>query len=767
MTLFYLAAAWLAGIGLASTLPMEGWGWLILAGAALAGLIWQRSRPTARLALGCLLLLALGAVRYSSLQASPAAGSLASYNDQGRVKIVGTIDEDPEPLDVSTRLVIQAESLSVNGGKSTPTSGRVIVQTASSGPFQYGDAITVSGYLETPPTESYFSYKDTLARQDIFSMIQYTQANPSGERRGNPVRQFLFDVRDRATRVIAGTLPEPQASLLSGILTGKDSGISPQVLDAFSTVGATHVIAISGSNMVIVAGLFYLLASRTTRPPWSVLITIAGVLLYTLFAGSTPSVVRAAIMVTITLVAVQLGRPSYGFASLGFAALVMTAISPLVLWDVGFQLSFLATLGLMLYSDPLQKWMNSFFEQWLPAGMARPLTALLGDSLVVTIAAQITTTPLIAYIFGRFSPLSLPVNLLIVPLQTPLMVSGGIGTLLGMLAPPAGQIVLWVSNIFLSLTWGVVQFFAAMPFASIAVEDVPLWSIGLMYALLAGITLWFKSGAEDQQRYAGIVKDGWQSQAPVVVSGSLALLLIAANLSLPDGKLHVTWLDTAVFIQTPQGRHILIDGSRNTRQMLVIAGEGMPFWKREIDLFISTRPLADNAASLDVIRKRYHITAILLEQPVAGDDPAAGETAGSATLTLSPGMQVQMGEGITLTAVPSAQGTDLLLTYQEASIRLPAAPADGSTSIPLSDVAPGLPVILRLDSKEASALEWDSATQPLPQVLVLTTDGRSQSILDQTRIEAFKSAGAKVYAAAAGQRVTLITDGQTLWMAAK
>ncbi len=178
---------------------------------------------------------------------------------------------------------------------------------------------------------------------------------------------------------------------------------------------------ISGSNVAIVSsillGLFIRLFGRRKRV--AVAITIGGIILYTLLVGADASVTRAAIMGSLYVIAVGLGRQSTAIISLFVAAILMLLLNPLTLWDVGFQLSFMATLGLILFNAPLRKRWGAHIGKRLPG----VVNGLLAEGLLVTFAAQITTMPVVVYYFGRLSIISFLVNLLIIPVQPPICVS--------------------------------------------------------------------------------------------------------------------------------------------------------------------------------------------------------------------------------------------------------------------------------------------------------------------------------------------------------
>lgn len=219
-----------------------------------------------------------------------------------------------------------------------------------------------------------------------------------------------------------------------------------------------NIVAISGFNIAIIAGALSKLARRVFSVSTATFVVIGGLVIYTLLVGANASVVRAAIMGSLSLLALYYHRQNDALYALAIAALAMCAINPYTLYDLGFQLSFLATLGLVLFSEPMTQWFERFIEHILrlaraalhaapgnvkedaspDASRAKQIVTLFSDSFIVTLAAQITTTPLILFTFHRLSTISLLTNFLILPAQPPLMILGGIATIGGMILQPLG-----------------------------------------------------------------------------------------------------------------------------------------------------------------------------------------------------------------------------------------------------------------------------------------------------------------------------------------
>lgn len=286
---------------------------------------------------------------------------------------------------------------------------------------------------------------------------------------------FLFSIRSRVDDRINKFLPEPQASLLSGVLLGVDRGLPEDFEDDLRTTGTIHVVVVSGYNIMVVGGFFLLLAGRIKRK-YAIVLSIIAIIFYTLLTGAQPPTVRAAIMGTLAFSATLFGRQNLPFYSLMLAAFIMIMINPFVLTDIGFQLSFMATTGIILFKDSLQR----FFKR-IPSPFSEDLTT--------TISAQLLVVPIIFFHFGQISVISALVNTLVlwtVPLATIL----GFGiAILGLLVEPLGQIVAWIAWVPLSIFIWVVEIFAQIPLAQIQVPENSLITLVLYYSLLA-LVIW-------------------------------------------------------------------------------------------------------------------------------------------------------------------------------------------------------------------------------------------------------------------------------------
>jgi competence protein ComEC len=628
VTLVHLAIAWLIGIAFAKTISLPWQAVPVLGLAAFLGLLLWRDDARVRWGAACVLVFALGAGRLLLAIPHFDENSLATYNDAGWVTLEGVVVGEPDEREYYTNLRVQAERLTLSDGTELEVEGLALVQVERYPQRHYGDRVRVEGSLETPPVLEGFSYREYLARQGIHSLVYRAQVTLLAERQANPLLYHLFSFKRYAQSTIANILPEPQASLLTGILLGVETGIPADLMDDFSATGTSHIVAISGFNLTIIAGIFAGLARRLFGQRRVIWVAVAGVLIYTILVGASAAVVRATIMGILYLWARHLGRASFAPVSLAAATVVMTALNPYTLWDVGFQLSVAATAGLVLYTEPLERGFEQTLARVVSAERAQEVVGLISEALIVTLAAQITTSGIILHYFGRLSLVTLLTNFLILPAQTAVMVWGGIATLLGLIVRPLGQAVGWVAWVFLTYTIEIVRLTAQVPYASVPVKMTG-WMTFVYYVLLGGLTWWLAQPRERRRElWARLKKPGFSEKTWFLrvregraLFGIVAILLVLGFFtwrSLPDGRLHVVFLDVgqgdAIFIQTPSGRQVLIDGGPSDSVLLSQLGRQMPFWDHTLDVVLLTHPDLDHVTGLVGVLERYQVDTVVFRE---------------------------------------------------------------------------------------------------------------------------------------------------------
>jgi competence protein ComEC len=252
-----LTLGWISGVWLAAQSNLPWWAWLISAVLAGLGLLRWRGTAAVRWPLALVICLGLGAARGQLSRPVYDASFVASYADQGVATIVGVVSGEPDVRDTYVNLRVSSETLLQPGQAAPrPVHGDVLIsappwsdqrgQSAGDAEFHYGDRLSVTGLLVTPPASEDFSYKDFLARQGVYAQLPQAQVTFIGAHQGNPIIGGLLDFKARALNVLAQIFPAPHAALISSILLGVDSGLPADLKEAFSASGTSHVIAVSG-----------------------------------------------------------------------------------------------------------------------------------------------------------------------------------------------------------------------------------------------------------------------------------------------------------------------------------------------------------------------------------------------------------------------------------------------------------------------------------------------------------------------------------------
>ncbi len=776
LSLSFVAGTWLASVW---GMPAARWLWLflgvlllLLIGSILANkLRWQNSDPlrAARLALACLGVLSLGAARYQAAQPAFAPGDLAWYNDLDEpLEITAVVVKPPDVRDTYQQVRLRAESISADSWEEArPVDGMLLAYLPRTSTWHYGDRLRLYGALLTPSESEDFSYKAYLARQQVYSLMPFASASLLESGQGNPVVAAIFSFKANALKLVYRFLPDPEASLVAGIVLGVESGIPEDVKNDFRDTGTSHIIAISGFNITIVAGLFAMLFGRALGPRRGALAALLAIAVYTLMVGGDAPVVRAAIMGGLSLFARQVGRRQHGLNSLAFTAALMSAANPNILWDVGFQLSFTATLGLVLYAEPWSKAFEGWLGRWVSAPKARQITAPISEYFLLTLAAQLTTLPVILYHFERLSLISLPANIAILPAQPPVMILGGLSVLLGSLAPFLGQGIAYLVWPFIAYTIRMVAWLAAFDQSVLVLSKVPLWFVAAYYLLMLALTvLWPRL----RQR-------GFPNLKPAVLLSGLAVLVVLvwqAALSVPDSRLHVHLLDVGagegLLIQTPGGRYVLVGGGESAVRLSDALGRRLPLFHRRLDMLVAASGQTDALSGLAAVLERFTPASVWWAgEPQASRDGQTVYTwlvAADVPLSrLQSGQALDLGDGVTLEALyVDDKGTLMLLRWEKFRLLLPLGMREGAPAAAQASAAmPTGGILLLADSGaiEANPPQWISDRSPELVLLSLATPN-NRSLPDPETLDAL--GGIPLLRTDLNGSIELISDGQQLWV---
>ena len=765
MPLFWLSAAFLLGVISGNLLKWPWIAWVCLAAVGLAGLgllrRWRVARlgwmaqPHSRLSLAPLILLAalaVGGLRYQLAQPQFNDKQVAWYIGQGEVQVKGVLQAAPDVRENSVLLRLKASQVAVvyddgTTGPAMPAGGWVQVLVAPGEDWHYGDMVMARGKLTTPTETAEFSYREYLARQGVYAQMTYPALSLIRSRVGNAVMRWIFALRERAVGLLERFYPSPEAELLSGILLGVDERIPGSLQAAFNATGTAHIIAISGFNIAILAGLFFRLFSRLGGRWWGLAGTIVTLALYTLLAGASPSVVRAAIMGSLSLLGQQIGRRQAGLNTLAGTAMGMCLFDPNLLWDASFQLSFAATLGLILYAEPLERGFRSLLARRLSPTWVNRLSGPVTAYVLFTLAAQVTSFVIVAYHFHRFSLVSLLANPLVLPPQPLVMVLGGVSVLAGLIIPGAGQVLAYLAYPFVTYTARMVQWLSGWG------GSFELGYFGAGWMLLYYGVLFFLTLAKDR---LALVRKIVSPQAALLGLGALTFFAWSAVLARPDGRLHLTLLESGriptLLIQSPGGEAILVNGGADSGELRQALGQRLPLFDRQLDWLFVASDAKDSLNSLSRtlarIPARQALWVLLKPTEPSKRLREQLETQQIPVTDAAPGLVLELGDGAQL-EVPCQEQNNVVIIITWQSFK--AAVLTGA-SAELDCLAQAAPNVVVAPYELAGSL-GNNGLQ-----LALISD-QAQDTQNQIDLN-----GIKVLRTSQSGWIMLTTDGEKLWV---
>ncbi|MDO8684916.1 MAG: ComEC/Rec2 family competence protein [Armatimonadota bacterium] len=419
----------------------------------------------------------LGAARYG-LYTQVRPDDVSQYIGAGSVAVVGVVKADPEMTRKGARLIVDVNRVGRHGKWEQTTGSLQIFVYAPSERMrkalpQYGDKILLRGRLTAPfePTNpGMFSYRKYLARQRVYATMFAGAPNEvrvldSGL--ANPAVTLASRVRESISESIKKLMPEPQAGVAIGMALGTYSTLPDEIFANFSRTGTLHLLAASGFNCAVIMVTVLLLFRRIpVQRRWAYAAAIPALLLYMLVVGPKPSIIRATIMAVFLAGAYILRRISDPLNVLFAAALVILAIKPTDLFDVGFQLSFAATLSIILMLPILERLAAKVSADEPPPKRFSSATAVawtgkcLMGGLLVTTAATLGTMPIGAHYFNYVSLVSIPTNAAVVLFIPAIFVISLFSPVLAVI-PFAGQAIASIGTILISYLLATVSFFGS------------------------------------------------------------------------------------------------------------------------------------------------------------------------------------------------------------------------------------------------------------------------------------------------------------------
>jgi competence protein ComEC len=683
-----LATGWSAGIVLGALLPLPALVAIVAAAATVAAVVLA---PSAALRLAALALLAclLGLARTDLGQRFAPTDDLGAY--AGEVVLSGRVVEAPLQRGSRVEAVVDVDSIGSPGVSATRElfdhpRPRVLLR-ATYLRAAYGDRIETRGRLARPRSRPGWPLEQMLARRGIAWVVDAGGARLV-ERGDTSLVGHLLWARSLFEANTRSILPEPHASLVAGIVFGARVGLPSDLRIAMSDTGTSHLTAVSGANVAMVAGtLVVLLTGLVGRAPAS-LVAIVGVWLYTVLVGAPPSALRAAMMATFALAAQGLGRQSDAIVGLALAVAALLGWDPGLAFDLGFQLSVAATAGLILLSPSVERRLS-----WMPP--------LVRGQLAVAVAAQVATLPLVVGTFQRLSLVSLPANVLAAPTVAPIMALGVAIAAVGWV--PGLDIALgWAAWLVTSILLAVIETAATLPGAVVATGRSPAW---LSLGWFAVLGCWAAAGSADVAALG--------LQPAVLRRAALGGAALMAGLVLlgwprighPDG-VQISLLDTepaAAFVRTPSGSSALLMTSTGGRGMAASVGAHLDVWENRVDVEIGPSGLR---TSVDLLEIGAPATSGADDASAPLDELDASTSARAGSIELVPGARIDLADSVRVQVVDvrlagQRPAADLAIVVDgEFAVLLPGP---GEPSAGWAEVAPDAVTVAALP---ASAVAW-------------------------------------------------------------
>lgn len=603
MILVALAIGWLCGLLLAAG------GVVVLYLAAptvLAGLLVIHFRRLSWLAVA-LIGATLANLRFQTYRDGQREVAIAQFTLRSLVRIQGVVAGDSSPYGTGVQFPLDARTLE-RGGQWFASNGTVMVRVDGSVPYRVGDRLLVTGVL-LPADPQLPPYLSPLRQEGVVAVANRPTIQPLGGSEPSPLA-LIARLRARATAALNQALPEPEAGLARAITLGEHGAIGAALADDFSATNTSHILAIDGYKVGLVARLFESALALVCRPLLAAFGTILGIAFYAALAGASPSALRASIMGGIYVLGQALGRPRDTLNGLAIAALVMTAANPFLPWNLAFQLSFLTTLGMSALA-PLT-------ESWLPHRRG-VLWNGLREALGATVAAEIASAPLVVAAFNHLSLTSLPVHAVVMPLLPFAIGLSALTAALGLLAPTAGNLVGLLTWFPLAAIVVVVQSAGSLPFAALA---IPRLGPGVVVAAYAVLGLAIFSRPNPLTGPGLPVAAFWRRvtatiptvvMVPVVVLPLLLGGIVLFQRASPTDRISFLAVSAgdAALVELADGGRLYVQDSAGAPAVARAVGPMLPFWDRSIALAVLTAGDDQALTELDDLAGRLSFREVL------------------------------------------------------------------------------------------------------------------------------------------------------------
>ena len=644
----YVLGVLAAGRFMESASSFAFWG-LLLVGAVL--LFWTvRLSFTESVRLwgaGALLFFVLGMVR--ALTALPIPSDDISRWDGKTAHISGVLREAPQVTPTAEGVRVRYLVDVRRAGEEDATGGIHIYATAKSesevtartGDFvsARGRVLKIRGYKNP----GMLDMERLMRARGVTARLHAGKAGVEVAPGDGGFRRSVDEVRAHYRAKMREAMPEADAAAVFAMVFGGYEGLRPELVEAFTATGLVHILSVSGSHITLLAGLVAWLASAfSIRRGVAAVLVVFSVFGYAALSGFVAPAVRAAIMGGLSFFALAAGRAYDGRRILVVTAFVMILVSPLLLFDVSFQLSFAATAGLLCLSPRFRAW-----------GLFAPLPRALRDGLALTLGAQLATIPICAWYFHAVSLSSLVANLIVVPILELLMAAALFAGLLALALPFLARVVFAMDSLLLGLSYELTRALAALPMSRAYLPSMGWSTAAIYYAML------FYIAQTEEVRHAVFLRLRalpWRWMLPVC--GAL-LLAVAVRAALRPDEMAVHFIDVgqgdAALVVTPRGRAIMIDAGGVRDGVFDVGGRvDVPYLLHygvtSLDVVFLTHAHEDHAAGLAGVLRRLPVGHVLTAAEGQGAYRASlGLTA--AEMAATPFVAVEEGTKLTLDGV--------------------------------------------------------------------------------------------------------------------
>ena len=426
---------------------------------------------------------ALGILRFDIANLNKGNPALDAIVGQ-EIDAYGIVADEPDERENHTKLIIDFENIiSPFSSSANSINGKAIITADIYPKFSYGDRIYIKGELQksknfTGDDGKVFDYVSYLSKDGIFYQMFHPKIELIESGNGNIVKRVLFAFKNSFLERVGRVIPDPQVSLLGGLVVGAKQSLGEKLQDDFRKTGIIHIVVLSGYNVTIVAEAIMRLFSFLPYI-FGISIGALAIIFFAIMTGASATVVRASIMALLVLLARSTSRTYAITRALFITGFFMLLHNPKILvFDSSFQLSFMATVGLIYLAPKIEKYFHII-----------PTKFQLREFAIATVATQIFVLPLILYKMGTLSFVALPVNLLILVFIPITMLLGFLTGMVGFVSILLSFPFAFVTNMLLTYQLKVVDIFASIPFAAIKINHFPIWVAILIYAIY-GLFMW-------------------------------------------------------------------------------------------------------------------------------------------------------------------------------------------------------------------------------------------------------------------------------------